>query len=71
MARVVKADALAPQSGDRHTLLRQSAYPKVVNERLGHSTVCGSTYTATCYPGMQDEAARKVDVPRRALRDMA
>ena len=50
----------------RHThatqLLRQSVHPKVVAERLGHSTV---TITLDTYshvvPGLQEEAARQLD----------
>jgi len=48
-------------------LLRKGIHPKVVSERLGHSTV-GITLDVYSHvlPGMQEEAARKVDT---ALRD--
>ena len=55
----------------RHThapqLLRQEIHPKVVSERLGHSTI-GITLDVYSHvpPGMQEEAARRID---RALRD--
>lgn len=59
----------------RHThatqLLRQSVHPKVVAERLGHSTI---TVTLDTYshvvPGLQEEAARQLDrVLRKAIRE--
>ncbi len=59
----------------RHThatqLLRQSVHPKVVAERLGHSTI---TITLDTYshvlPGLQEEAAQRLDqVLRRAVRE--
>ena len=48
-------------------LLRQHVHPKVVSERLGHSTI-GITLDVYSHvlPGMQEEAARRID---RALRD--
>ena len=58
----------------RHThasqLLRQSTHPKVVAERLGHSTVM---LTLDVYshvvPGLQEEAARQLDrTLRKALK---
>ena len=59
----------------RHThatqLLRQGVHPKVVSERLGHSTV-GITLDVYSHvlPGMQEDAARRVDVAlRSALKD--
>jgi integrase len=56
----------------RHThathLLRQGVNPKVVSERLGHSTVA---FTLDVYshvlPGMQDEAARRIDSALRVV----
>ena len=60
----------------RHThatqLLRQSVHPKIVAERLGHSTV---TITLDTYshvvPGLREEAARQLDrVLRKAIRDI-
>ncbi len=58
----------------RHThatqLLRQGVNPKIVSERLGHSSV---TITLDIYshvlPGMQEEAADKVDAALRAALD--
>ena len=50
----------------RHThttlLLRQGVHPKVVSERLGHSTIniTLDTYSHVM-PDMQDEAAEKLD----------
>ncbi len=59
----------------RHThatqLLRQGVHPKVVSERLGHSTV-GITLDVYSHvlPGMQEDAARRVDAAlRTALQD--
>lgn len=59
----------------RHThatqLLRQGVHPKVVSERLGHSTV-GITLDVYSHvlPGMQEDAAHRVDVAlRTALQD--
>ena len=55
----------------RHThatqLLRQGVHPKIVSERLGHSTV-GITLDVYSHvlPGMQDEAAKGVDAALRA-----
>ncbi|HXV22867.1 MAG TPA: site-specific integrase [Alphaproteobacteria bacterium] len=56
----------------RHThashLLRQGVNPKVVSERLGHSTVA---FTLDVYshvlPGMQDDAARRIDAALRPV----
>jgi len=57
----------------RHThatqLLRQGVHPKIVSERLGHSTV-GITLDVYSHvlPGMQEEAAMRTDVAlRKAL----
>ncbi len=52
-------------------LLRQGVHPKIVSERLGHSTV---SITLDIYshvlPGMQEDAALKVDAAlRAAVRD--
>lgn len=48
-------------------LLRQGVHPKVVSERLGHST---TTITLDLYshllPGLQEEAARRIDAALRA-----
>ena len=43
-------------------LLRQGVHPKVVSERLGHSTV-GITLDVYSHlmPGIQDEAAKRID----------
>jgi integrase len=48
------------------TLLRHGVHPKVVSERLGHSTV-GITLDVYSHvlPGMQEEAARRVDAVLR------
>jgi integrase len=56
----------------RHThatqLLRQGVNPKVVSERLGHSTVA---FTLDVYshvlPGMQDDAVRRIDAALRSV----
>jgi integrase len=54
----------------RHThatqLLRQGIHPKIVSERLGHSSV-GITLDTYSHvlPGMQGEAARKLDTALR------
>jgi integrase len=60
----------------RHThatqLLRQDVHPKVVSERLGHSTV-GITLDTYSHvlPGMQDEAVARIDASlREALADV-
>jgi integrase len=47
-------------------LLQQGVHPKVVSERLGHSTV-GITLDVYSHvlPGMQEEAAKKVDAALR------
>jgi integrase len=52
--------------GHATLLLRQGIHPKVVSERLGHSTV-GITLDVYSHvlPGMQEEAARKVDAALR------
>jgi integrase len=52
-------------------LLRQGVHPKVVSERLGHSsiTITLDTYSHVV-PGLQEDAARQLDrVLRKALRD--
>jgi len=60
----------------RHThashLLRARVHPKVVSERLGHSRV-GVTMDVYSHvlPGMQEEAARKVDAILGGTRDAA
>ena len=48
-------------------LLRQGIHPKIVSERLGHSTV-GITLDVYSHvlPDMQEEAARKIDLALRA-----
>jgi len=49
--------------GHASHLLREGVHPKVVSERLGHATVA---ITLDRYshvlPGLQDEAAMKIDV---------
>ena len=62
--------------GLRHShatlLLRQGVHPKVVSERLGHSTI-GLTLDTYSHvlPGMQEEAAAKVDSAlRRAFNSL-
>lgn len=67
-ARFLKAAALPPiRFHDlRHThaslMLRQGVHPKIVSERLGHATV-GITLDTYSHvlPGLQAEAARKLD----------
>ena len=61
----------------RHThatqLLRQGVHPKVVSERLGHSSI-GITLDVYSHvlPGMQEDAARRIDVAlRTALQEEA
>jgi len=55
----------------RHThatmLLRQGVHPKVVSERLGHASI-GITLDTYSHvmPGMQEEAAEKIDAGLRA-----
>lgn len=48
-------------------LLRQEVHPKIVSERLGHSTV-GITLDTYSHviPGMQEEAAKRIDTALRA-----
>jgi integrase len=57
----------------RHThatqLLKAGVHPKVVSERLGHASI-GITLDTYSHvmPGMQEEAAEKIDAgPRKAL----
>ena len=50
----------------RHThathLLEQNIHPKIVSERLGHSTIALTMNTYShVIPTMQEEAARKID----------
>jgi integrase len=74
-ARAVRRAGLGPMRFHdlRHThatlLLRQGVHPKIVSERLGHSTV-GITLDTYSHvlPGMQEEAARKLDLALRAVR---
>lgn len=49
-------------------LLREGIHPKVVSERLGHSTV-GITLDTYSHvtPGMQEEAAKRIDVALRSV----
>ena len=51
-------------------LLRSGVDPKVISERLGHSKV---SFTLDQYvhllPGMQEDAARKIDAAMKAARD--
>jgi len=59
----------------RHThatqLLRQGIHPKVVSERLGHATVSITLDTYShVLPGMQEDAAAKVDLALRAAIDV-
>ena len=54
-------------------LLRQGVHPKIVSERLGHSSI-GITLDVYSHvlPGMQEDAARRVDVAlRTALQEEA
>jgi len=58
----------------RHThatqLLRQGIHPKVVSERLGHSTIALTLDTYShVLPGMDENAAAKLDVALRAAMD--
>ncbi len=48
-------------------LLKQGVHPKIVSERLGHSTI-GLTLDTYSHvlPGMQEEAAKRVDTALRA-----
>ncbi len=48
-------------------LLRQGVHPKIVSERLGHSTI-GITLDTYSHvlPGMQEDAAKKIDTALRA-----
>jgi len=48
-------------------LLRQGVHPKVVSERLGHASI-GITLDTYSHvmPGMQEDAAEKVDAGMRA-----
>ena len=53
--------------GHASTLLAEGVHPKVVSERLGHSTIALTLDTYShVLPGIQEEAAEKVDA---ALRD--
>ncbi len=48
-------------------LLRQNVHPKIVSERLGHSTISITLDTYShVVPGMQDEAVQKLDAALRA-----
>ena len=55
----------------RHThatqLLKQGVHPKIVSERLGHSSI-GITLDVYSHvlPGMQEDAAQKIDVALRS-----
>jgi len=43
-------------------LLEQNIHPKIVSERLGHSTIALTMNTYShVMPTMQEEAARKID----------
>lgn len=61
----------------RHThasqLLQQGVHPKVVAERLGHSTIVVTLDTYShVVPGLQEQVARQIDqVLRRAIRTLA
>ncbi|MEE8530661.1 MAG: site-specific integrase [Hyphomicrobium sp.] len=60
----------------RHThatqLLRQGVHPKIVSERLGHSTIAITLDTYShVLPGMQEDAAAKIDAALRvAMEDV-
>ena len=48
-------------------LLRQGVHPKIVSERLGHATISITLDTYShVLPGMQEDAARRVDAALRA-----
>ena len=48
-------------------LLRQGVHPKIVSERLGHSTISITLDTYShVIPGMQEDAARRIDTVLRA-----
>ena len=53
--------------GHATMLLRQGVRPKIVSERLGHSTI-GITLDTYSHvlPGMQEEAAKRIDTALRA-----
>jgi len=70
--QVIKKAGLECRIHDlRHThatmLLRQGVHPKVVQERLGHASI-GITLDTYSHvmPGMQEEAAEKIDAGLRA-----
>ena len=55
----------------RHTpatmLLREGVHPKVVSERLGHASIAITLDTYShVMPGMQEEAAERIDAGMRA-----
>jgi integrase len=62
--------------GLRHThashLLAENVHPKVVSERLGHSSI-GITFDTYSHllPSIQEEAARKIDESLRRARRKA
>jgi integrase len=58
----------------RHThatqLLREGIHPKIVSERLGHSNISITLDTYShILPGMQDEAAERIDAALRTALD--
>ncbi len=47
-------------------LLKQGINPKIVSERLGHARVGTTPHIYFVLPGMQDEAAKRIDASLRA-----
>jgi integrase len=48
-------------------LLREGVHPKVVSERLGHASIAITLDTYShVMPGMQEEAAERIDAGMRA-----
>lgn len=56
-----------PKAREESRLLMQGIHPKVVSERLGHSTV-GITldFYSHVLPGLQEDAAKKLDLSLRS-----
>jgi len=71
--RFKKKQGLACRFHDlRHThatqLLKAGVHPKVVQERLGHASIGITLDPCTpAMPGMQEEAAEKIDAGLRAI----
>ena len=66
MARRLRSSAICFGNQPAAYLLRAAAHPKIVSERLGHSTIMITLDTYShVLPGMQEDAPDRIDLALR------